>query len=169
MRMDLPSGSVEFRVEADQRQYSVFRHDPRRVAGGTSVREDIIARLGNNDQSVRNVGQDDADLAPNEFMFRVGGAWTMHRAVVESGRYYELVVKAAPDERVSPQEARDFFNSFQTGGISAAPALSNLPGPDSCQARSSTFSRRFCEYLTCLAPGTENHPVCRALPRLFRN
>lgn len=169
MRLDLPSGSVEFRAEADQRQYSVFRHDPRRVAGGTSVREDIIARIGNNDQGVRNVGQEDADLAPNEFMFRVGGAWTMHRAIVESGRYYELVVKAAPDERVSAQEARDFFNSFQSGGISAAPTLSRLPGPDSCQSRGSAFSRRFCEYLTCLAPGTENHPVCRALPRLFSN
>ena len=167
MRIDTPSGSVEFRIEADQRQYSVFRHDPRRVAGGISVREDIIARLGNNDQSVKSYGQDDGDLAPNEFMFRVGGAWTMHRAIVESGRYYELVVKAAPDERVSPQEARDFFNSFQTGSISAKPALTKLPGPDSCQARSSTFSRRFCEYLTCLAPGTENHPVCRALPRLL--
>lgn len=172
MRMDLPSGSVEFRVEADQRQYSVFRHDPRRVAGGTSVREDIIARLGNGDQSVRSYGQDEGDLAPNEFLFRVGGAWTMHRAIVESGRYYELVVKAAPDERISPADARDFFNSFQTGGISAQPAwttLTRLPGPDSCQARGSTFSRRFCEYLTCLAPGTENHPVCRALPRLSGN
>lgn len=169
MRMDLPSGSVEFRAEADQRQYSVFRHDPRRVAGGTSVREDIIARLGNGDQSVRSYGQDDGELAPNEFMFRVGGAWSMHRAITESGRYYELVVKAAPDERVSPQEARDFFNSFQSGSLSAAPALSNLPGPDSCQARGSAFTRRFCEYLTCLAPGTENHPVCKSLPRLLRN
>lgn len=168
MRMDLPSGSVEFRAEADQRQYSVFRHDPRRVAGGNSAREDIIARLGNGDQTVRSGGEE-ANLAPNEFMFRVGGAWTMHRAIIESGRYYELVVKAAPDEQVSPQEARDFFNSFQSGSLGAVPVLSNLPGPDSCQARGSTFTRRFCEYLTCLAPGTENHPVCKGLPRLLRN
>jgi len=168
MRLDTPSGGVEFRADSGQ-QFSVFRHDPARLAGGKSARDDIIERLGNGDRSVRSYGQDDGDLAPNEFLFRVGGAWSMHRAIVESGRYYELVVKASVDERVAPQEARDFFNSFQTGSSSGIPALTNLPGPDTCKARSSAFSRRFCEYLTCLAPGTENHPVCQALPRLFRN
>jgi hypothetical protein len=167
-RLDASSGSVEFRADGGQQQYSVFRHDPRRLPAGASVRDDIIQRITNNDQSARSYG--DGELAPNEFIFRVGGIWTMHRAIVEPGRYYELVVKAAVDERVSEPEARDFFNSFQTGNISV-PSLAwkNLPGPDSCQARSSSFSRRFCEYLTCLSPTYQDHPVCKGLPPLLRN
>lgn len=168
-RLDqLPDG-VEFRIDAGQQQYSIFRHNPRRLAAGASVREDIITRLTNNEQSARSYRAD--DLPDNEFMFRVGGIWTMHRVILEPGRhYYELVVKAAVDERVAEPEARDFFNSFQIGNISAPnTALINLPGPDSCQARSSVFSRRFCEYLTCLSPTYQNHPVCKGLPPLLRN
>lgn len=169
-RVDHRSGSVEYRVDAPQQRYSVFRHDPRRLAGKTA-KADITERLGDSDEYARNTGDDDGDLATNEFTFRIASMMTMHRVITDAGRYYELVVQAPSEDGLSRPLARDFFNSFQLGaGVgSRFPALTGLPGPDTCQARSNAFSRRFCEYLTCLAPSSENHPVCKALPRLFRN
>jgi hypothetical protein len=169
-RVDHRSGSVEYRVDAPQQRYSVFRHDPRRLAGKTA-KADITERLNDGDQYARNTGDDDGDLAANEFTFRVGTMLTMHRVITDSGRYYELVVQAPSEDGLSRPLARDFFNSFQTGaGVgSIFPALTGLPGPDTCQARSNAFSRRFCEYLTCLAPSNQGHAVCTGLPKLFRN
>lgn len=167
-RVDHRSGSVEYRVDAPQQRYSVFRHDPRRLAGKTA-KADITERLGDSDEYARNTGDDDGDLAANEFTFRIATMMTMHRVITDSGRYYELVVQAPVEDGLSRPLARDFFKSFQLGAGSRFPALAGLPGPDTCQARSNAFSRRFCEYLTCLAPSSENHPVCKALPRLFRN
>lgn len=167
-RQDAPLGSVEYRAEAGHLQYSVFRHDPRRLSGA-NPENDIIARIAGNDQSARRYGQDEGDLVANEFIFRVGGEWTMHKVIVESGRYYELVVKSPADDGIDNRSARDFFASFQMGTATGFPLAANLPGPDSCQSRSNTFSRRFCEYMACLAPGTASHPVCQGLPSLFRN
>jgi len=169
-RLDAPQGSVEYRAEAGpgQRQYSVFRHDPRRLSSA-DVQNDIITRIASDDQSARRYGQDEGDLVANEFIFRVGGDWTIHKVFVESGRYYELVIKSYADDGVDMAGARDFFASFQMGTASGFPVAANLPGPDSCQSRSNAFSRRFCEYMACLAPGTASHPVCQKLPSLFRN
>ena len=168
-RVNTPSGSVEYRADTGAHQYSVFRHDPRRVDNITAARNDIIQRLSADDRSVRNIGHDDTDLAANEFMFRVGSVSTIHRVFYDSGRYYELVVQAGPDDGFSRQTARDFFDSFQMGSAGGFPGFANLPAPDTCQSRGNAYARRFCEYLTCQAAGTENHPACAGVPRLFRN
>lgn len=166
-RVDAPLGSLEYRAEGESRQYSVFRHDTRRLSG-TNPQNDIIARITGDDQSARRYGHE-GDLNSDEFIFRVGGVWTMHKVIVESGRYYELVVKSAADDGVDRNGARDFFASFQMGTATGFPAAVNLPGPDSCQSRSNAFSRRFCEYMACLAAGTASHPVCQKLPGLSHN
>ena len=168
-RVTTSSGSVEYRTDTGSHRYSIFRHDPRRIANAAAARDDIILRITSDEQRASNIGQDDGDLAPNEFMFRVGRLRTIHRVIYESGRYYELVVQAEPDDGISRQVARDFFNSFQMGSVRGFPAFSNLPTPDTCQARSNAYSRRFCEYLTCQAAGTESHFACAGVPRLFRN
>jgi len=166
-RLNMPSGSVEFRTDTGTYQYSVFRHDPRRISSIAALRDEIIQRSSNDDQYP--AGQDDSDLGPNELIFRVGMTWTMHRVVIESGRSYELVVKAGPDDGIPRQAARDFFNSFQMGGVRGFPVITNLPAPDSCQARGNAFARRFCEYLTCQVSGYENHPACAGIPRFLKN
>jgi hypothetical protein len=167
-RQDTPQGSVEYRAEAGQRQYSVFRHDPGRLSGA-NPQNDIVARIANDDQSARRYGQDEGELTAGEFIFRVGSIWTIHKVIIESGRYYELVVKSPADDGVDLSGARDFFTSFQMGTATGFPVAANLPGPDSCQSRSNAFSRRFCEYMACLAPGTASHAVCQKPPGLFRN
>jgi len=166
-RLDTPSGSVEFRTDTGTYQYSVFRHDPRRISSIAAWRDDIVQRSSNDDQYAAE--QDDRDLGPNEFIFRTGMTWTLHRLVLETGRSYELVVKAGPDDGIPRQAARDFFNSFQMRGASGFPVFTNLPAPDSCQARDNAFARRFCEYLTCQAAGYENHPACAGIPRFLKN
>lgn len=167
-RLNTPSGSVEFRTDTGTYQYSVFRHDPRRISSAAAAREDIVQRISGDDQFARRFGQDDGDLGPNDYVFRVASVWTVHRVVFESGRYYELVVKAGADEGIPRQLARDFFNSFQMGGVSGFPVFANLPAPDSCLARDNAYARRFCEYLTCQVPGYENHPACAGIPRFLK-
>lgn len=167
-REDAPQGSVEYRADAGLRQYSVFRHDPRRLSGA-NPQNDIVARITNDDQSARRYGQDEGELTAGEFIFRVGSVWTIHKVIAQSGRYYELVVKSPADDSVDLTGARDFFASFQMGTAAGFPVAANLPGPDSCQSRSNAFTRRFCEYMACLAPGTASHPVCQKMPGLFRN
>ncbi len=163
-RFTTPDGSVEFRSDTGVYQYSVFRHDPRRLAGGANVGDDIAKRISKDDQTARSNAEQ--TLPRNEFMFRVGPTQSMHRAFVESGRYYELVVQAQPGEGMSETESRDFFSSFQMGRASGFQGLTNVPAPEACQGRPSAFSRRFCEYVSCTRAGTENHPVCRSLPML---
>lgn len=166
-RLNTSTGSVEFRTDTGTYQYSVIRHDPGRVSSIAAARGEIVQRSSNNDQYA--AGRDDSDLGPNEFLFQTGMTWTMHRFFLESGRSYELVVKAGPDDGIPRQAARDFFNSFQMRGASGFPVIANLPTPDSCQARDNALARRFCEYLTCQAPGYENHPACAGIPRFLRN
>ncbi len=168
-RLPAAQGSVEFRAKAGSLEYSVFRHDPKRLAGA-SIRENVITRITGSDQNARSFGDDEGELKPNEFHFMVASVWSIHRVITESGRYYELAIRSDSQDAVTLQAARDFFDSFQLGsGIASSfPALSNLPGPDSCQTRGNTLSRRFCEYLTCLVPANQAHPVCASLPKPFR-
>lgn len=168
-RPEPPPGSVEFRAAGGQRTFSVFRHDPRRATDINRARVYVEERLNDAGFSPSPVDPDSGNLGPDEMEFRVGGSLNMHKVIVEAGRFYELVVQAPGDEGINRQEARDFFNSFQMGGVGLFPAFSNLPTPDTCQSRSNAFSRRFCEYLTCLLPGYESHPVCASLPPLLRN
>lgn len=169
-RIPATQGSVEFRARAGQLEYSVFRHDPGRLAGA-SIRENVITRISGSDQNARSFGDGEGELKPDEFHFMVASVWSIHRVVTESGRYYELAIRSDSQDAVTLQAARDFFSSFQLGsGISTGfPAPSNLPGPESCKSRSNAFSQRFCEYLTCLVPANQAHPACTSLPKLLRN
>jgi len=169
-RLSAAQGSVEFRARSGSLEYSVFRHDPNRLAGA-SIRDNVITRITDSDQNARSFGDDEGELKPNEFHFMVASVWSIHRVITESGRYYELAIRSDSRDAVTLQAARDFFDSFQLGSgvASSFPALSNLPGPDSCKTRSNAFTQRFCEYLTCLVPAHQAHPVCASLPKLFRN
>lgn len=161
-------GGVEFRSENSGQRYSVFRHNPGQVASFEQARALSARRVLADDKRSRGA-QDEGDILPNEFAFRVGRVESLHRVVIESGRYYELVVQVDGDDRLSRNSARDFFNSFQLGaGGAFAQLYRNLPTPDSCQARPNPYARRFCEYATCLVPGQESNPVCVALPGLRR-
>ena len=71
-RVTTLSGSVGYRTDTGSHRYSIFRHDPRRIANAAAARDDIILRITSDEQRASNIGQDDGDLAPNEFMFRVG-------------------------------------------------------------------------------------------------
>ena len=105
---------------------------------------------------------------PNDFIFRVGPIRSMHRVFVSPGRYYEIVVQAGPEDGIPELAAQQFFQTFQLGNTGVFPAFANLPSPDSCGARASGIAQRFCEYLTCLNPGYQGHPVCGSLPPLLR-
>lgn len=166
-RNNIATGGVEFRAEGSSQRYSVFRHNPGQVNSAAEARAHIEKRVVGEDRRSRG-GQDEGDLEPNEFAFRVGRVESLHRVVMESGRYYELVVQVDGDDRLSRPSARDFFNSFQLRAGGGFAGFRNLPTPESCQSRGNSFARRFCEYLTCLAPGQEGNPICVALPGLRR-
>ena len=169
-RLPAAQGSVEFRAQVGSLEYSVFRHDPNRLAGA-NIRDNVITRITGSDQNARSFGDGEGELKPNEFHFMVASVWSIHRVITESGRYYELVIRSDSQDAVTLQAARDFFDSFQLGsGIASGfPVLSNLPDPDSCKSRSNAFAQRFCEYLTCLVPANQAHSTCASLPKLFRN
>jgi len=169
-RHKAPNGAVEFRAEGNNQQYSIYRHPQ----GGANTIEQarMISeqRVSDDETGTRRARRQTADLASNEYEFRIRGVHYMHRVIMEGGRHYELVVQAPDDEDhgLHVQSARDFFNSFQMGsGLAGGFArLLNVPAPDTCQKRPNAYARRFCEYLTCLAPGQEANPICTALPRL---
>lgn len=160
-----PSGSVEYRFNEGQQIYSVFRHDPRRAGTSALARSDVIQRLSGIGGERRVQSLDEGSEKPNEFMFRAGNIRSVHRVIVEPGRYYELVVGA--DEFVPNIGVQEFFQSFQVGSTGIFPLFTNLPTPDSCQTRGG-IGRRFCEYLTCLIPDYRFHPVCTSLPPLLQ-
>lgn len=169
-RLDLPGSSIEYRTEVDDLHFSVFRHAPARLQRGLQPREDIIERLYSiHDQYVRDIGENEGDLAGDEYMFRFGAMRSMHKVIHDGGRYYELMVQSTGDDGLPKETARDFFKSFAATSSPQASVAAALPGPDSCQGRSNALSRRFCEYLTCLVPANQAHPVCASLPKLFRN
>jgi hypothetical protein len=168
-RIVIPSAAgVEYRAEGNGHRYSVFRHNPGQAGSLEQARALSEKRMVGDDQRSRG-GQDESDLGPNEFAFRVGRVESLHRVVMESGRYYELVVQVEGEDRLSRQSARDFFNSFHLGaGGVFARFFRNVPAPESCQSRVNLYSRRFCEYATCLVPGQESNPLCVALPGMRR-
>lgn len=169
-RSNVAESGVEFHSIAGTERFSVIRYDARQAAAVDQARLITMRRIGDGDRQPRDVGYDKSDLLPNEFELRLGRSRSMHRIVLESGRYYELMVQSDDDDGLSRDTARDFFNSFQMGmGLGRGfGVLGNIPTPQTCQTRPNALSRRLCEYLTCLAPGQEANPVCVALPRLTR-
>lgn len=169
-RHNAANGSVEFRAEGGEHRYTVFRHNPGAATTIEQARAISQQRVSDDETGTRRVRRQTPDLAQNEYEFRVRGVHYIHRVILEGGRYYELVVQApsGEDAGLHLQSVRDFFGSFQMGlGIGRGfDVLRNIPTPDSCQTRPNAYARRFCEYLTCLAPGQEANPICTALPRL---
>lgn len=160
-------GSIEYRSQAESVRLSVFRHNPSQFRANASG---IAERLGDSDQSARNIGEDDTDLREGEFIFRVGSTLSMHKLVSNAGQQYELVLSSTSEEGMPRQLARDFFASFQSGaaGAAAFAPLTNLPSPDRCKSSSNAFARTFCEYLTCQAQANSGHATCASIPKLFR-
>ena len=167
-RAEPREGSVEYRVTAGPYQFFVFRHDRRLLASPVAARADVFRRLTSDEQQVRSVGDIDDDPGASEFMYRMGSLLSMHRVFVDATAYYELAVVSDQDDRVPQKLVRDFFNSFQRSGVRGFPQFANLPGPETCHTRANAFSRRFCEVLSCQAPGHESHPACAGIPRFIR-
>lgn len=169
-RQNAANGSVEFRAEGGEHKYSIFRHNPASANTIEQARAISQARVTDDETSTRRVRRETPDLGQNEYEFRVRGVHYIHRVIMEGGRYYELVVQAptGEDAGLHLQSVRDFFSSFQMGqGLGRGfGLLRNVPTPDTCAARPNAYARRFCEYVTCLAPGQEANPICTALPRL---
>lgn len=162
-------GSVEYKAEANRLEYLVYRHDPRRLADVQSVREDIIKRITRGDETIRGIGENEGDLAPTEFIFKAGGAYTMHRVFTEGGVYYELVVKSTDeDSGVNRQLARDYFSSFNVARGASFASFMAIPAPETCATRSHSIARTICQYVSCMQPANAAHPVCVGLPRLLR-
>ncbi len=161
-------GSVEYRVTAGPYQFFVFRHERRLLASSAAARADVFRRLASDEQQVRSIGDIDDDPGASEFMYRMGSLLSMHRVFVDATTYYELAVVSHQDDPVPLELVRDFFNSFQRGGVTGFPQFANLPGPETCQARANAFARRLCEYLSCQVPGHERHPACAGIPRFLR-
>ena len=58
------NGSVEYRTDTGSHRYSVFRHDPRRIANAAAARDDILARITSDEQRASNIGRMMAIWAP---------------------------------------------------------------------------------------------------------
>lgn len=165
-RQNTAYGSVEFMARGGEQRYYVIRHPAGQVQQLQQARDQIRRRLSE-DRSVRDLTDDTGGLEPNEFYYRIGRTRSLHRVILDGGRFYELVSQIEDDDGLNRQFASDFFSSFQMGlGLGRFSVLRNVPTPDTCSTRTNVYARRFCEYLTCLAPGQESNPICTALPRL---
>ena len=166
-RTTSPDGKCSsYTASADNRLLAVTRCPLDPAQSDTNRRNAVIDRLGDGERSV-NDRSDELGLAPGDLLFRVAGQFSAHRFVIQGNLVYELVVQVPEEDGPPRQLASDFFASFQSGrGLSALPALAARLAPESCTSRGNAFAKRFCEYLTCLVPANQAHPVCAALPRI---
>lgn len=160
-------GAVEFRASAGELQFTVVRRIPRSLAE-VDIRNDVLKRLqAGGDETIKRFGEDDGDVEPGEYIFRSGGAYTIHRVFADRRHYYELVVRAPPDDyaTVRRTSARDFFASFQvTGAGFPWRAARTTMAPDAlCRDRPNVFARMYCEYRACVDPGNEKTSYCARL------
>jgi hypothetical protein len=165
-------GAVAFRSQQESGdghiEYVVYRL-PASVKRTGNEAQDIEAllkaRLGD-DVPVRPIREEDTAADYQRYAFEYRRSVSVHRLAGAPGRYYHLEVMMPHGRSViALQTARDFFASFQAGGVSVPGILAGFTQKVEswCQGRTDSFTRMFCEYSVCLQPGFETNPRCTGL------
>jgi hypothetical protein len=164
-------GAVAFRaqqeIEEDRIVYVVFRLPASVQRTGDEaldIQKLLLGRLGGDPPRRMRDEEAPADFQGHLFEYR--RSLSVNRIVGAAGRYYHLEVlmprKRAPQ---GMQTARDFFASFQAGGVGVPGIMAGFTQQIDawCQNRKDVFTRTFCEYSVCLQPGFAQNPKCAGL------